>query len=157
MPLTVVGILIPALLTVVGILIVMPFVPARDIVVHWGPSGPDGYAPAWTFVIGMAAMGLIGPVAFGIPLLATRGEQPSVLQKFLAALSLALAGFLGAIGVWVILGQQQADVVPPVWTGLLPALGVAAVLGALGLVADPDRRRRGAEQPSGDATAARAG
>jgi len=132
LPLTVIGIVLPALIALVGILIVLPFVPARDIVVHWGPNGADGYAPAWSFVIGMAAMGLIAPVALGIPLLATRREEPSVLQKFLAALSLALSGFLAGLGVWVILGQQQVDVVPPVWTGLLPALGIAVVLGSLG-------------------------
>ena len=137
LPLTVIGILLPALVSLVGILIVLPFVPARDIVVHWGPSGPDGYAPAWTFVIGMGAMGLIGPLALGIPLLATRGELPSVLQKFLAALSFALSGFLAALGIWVILGQQQAGVVAPVWTGLLPSLGAAAVFGALGWVFSP--------------------
>jgi len=131
-PLTVIGIVLPAMTSLVGILIVLPFVPARDIVVHWGTSGPDGYAPAWTFVIGMGAMGLIAPVAFGIPLLATRGELPSVLQKLLAAVSLAVSGLLAVIGVWVVLGQQQAGVVPAVWTGLVPALGVAAVLGALG-------------------------
>lgn len=132
LPLTVIGILLPAIVALIGIVIVLPFVPARDIVVHWGPSGPDGYAPAWSFVIGMGAMGLIAPVAFGIPLLATRGELPSMLQKLLATFSLAVSGFLGAIAVWVILGQQQVGVVPPVWTGLLPALGIAVVLGALG-------------------------
>jgi hypothetical protein len=132
LPITVIGIMLPVLIALVGILIVLPFVPARDIVVHWGPTGADGYAPAWSFVVGMAAMGLIAPVALGVPLLMTRREEPSVLQKFLAALSLALSGFLAALGVWVILGQQQADVVPPVWTGLLPALGVTLVLGALG-------------------------
>ena len=132
LPLTVIGIVLPAIVALIGILIVLPFVPARDIVVHWGTNGPDGYAPAWTFVIGMGAMGLIAPLAFGIPLLATRGELPSVLQKLLAAVSLAVAGLLAVIGVWVILGQQQAGVVPEVWTGLLPALGVAALFGVLG-------------------------
>jgi hypothetical protein len=132
LPLTVIGIVLPALISLVGILIVLPFVPARDIVVHWGASGPDGYAPAWTFVIGMGAMGLLAPVAFGIPLLATRGEQPSVQQKVLAAVSIAVSGLLAVIGVWVILGQQEPGVVPAVWTGLVPALVVAAGLGALG-------------------------
>lgn len=131
-PLTVIGIVLPAFVTLVAILVVVPFVPAREIVVHWGLDGPDGYAPAWTFVIGMVAMGLVAPVAFGIPLLATRGEAPSVLQKLLATVSLAVSGLLATIGVWVILGQQQAGVVPEVWTGLLPAFAVAAALGALG-------------------------
>ena len=137
LPLTVVGILLPALVALAAIIVGLPFVPTHDIVVHWGASGPDGYAPAWTFVIGMGAMGLIGPLAFGIPLLATRGEQPSVLQKFLAAVSLAVSALLAAIGVWVILGQQQPGVVPEVWTGLLPALGAAAVLGTLGWLLSP--------------------
>ena len=147
-PLTVIGILLPVLIALVGILIVLPFVPARDIVVHWGPSGADGYAPAWSFVIGMAAIGLVAPLALGIPLLATRGDQTSVLQKFLAALSLALSGLFAALGVWVILGQQQADVVPPVWTGLLPALGATIVLGALGWWLSPPAV---AVKPSGTA------
>ncbi|MES1169286.1 MAG: hypothetical protein ABUL47_01215, partial [Leifsonia sp.] len=66
-----------------------------------------------------------------------RRELPSVLQKFLAVLSFALSGFLAALGIWVILGQQQADVVPPVWTGLLPSLGAFVVLGALGWLFTP--------------------
>jgi hypothetical protein len=129
-PLPVLAILLPLVVTIVGILVIVPFVPARDIAVHWGPTGePDGYAPAWVTVLVLAIVGVLTPLAFGIPLFATRRDGVSFTQKTLAVVSLWLAVFLVLLGGWMVLGQQDAGAAPPpVGLGLLFAFGVSLVV-----------------------------
>jgi hypothetical protein len=129
----VIAILVPLVVTLVGILVIVPFVPARDIAVHWGPSGePDGYAPAWVTVLVLAIVGVLTPLAFGIPLFATRRDGVSFTQKTLAVVSLWLAVFLVLLGGWMIFGQQDAGAAPPpVGLGLLLAFGVSLPVAVL--------------------------
>lgn len=133
LPLAVIAILVPLVVTLVGILVIVPFVPARDIAVHWGPSGePDGYAPAWVTVLVLAIVGVLTPLAFGIPLFATRRDGVSFTQKTLAVVSLWLAVFLVLLGGWMIFGQQDAGAAPPpVGLGLLLAFGVSLPVAVL--------------------------
>lgn len=139
LPLPVIAILVPLLVTIIGILAIVPFVPARDIAVHWGPGGePDGYAPAWVTVLVLAIVGVLTPLAFGIPLLATRRDGVSFTQKVLAVASLWLVVTLALLGGWMILGQQDAGVAPPpVGFGLLFAFGVSLPIAALAWVLAP--------------------
>jgi hypothetical protein len=138
-PLPVLAILLPLVVTIVGILVIVPFVPARDIAVHWGPTGePDGYAPAWVTVLVLAIVGVLTPLAFGIPLFATRRDGVSFTQKTLAVVSLWLAVFLVLLGGWMIFGQQDAGAAPPpVGPGLLFAFGVSLVVAAVAWVFAP--------------------
>lgn len=133
LPLSVIAILLPLVVTLTGILVIVPFVPARDIAVHWGASGaPDGYAPAWATVLVLAIVGVLTPLAFGIPLLATRRDGVSFTQKSLAVASLWLAVFLVLLSGWMILGQQVPGAEPPaVGVGLLLAFGVSLPVAAL--------------------------
>jgi hypothetical protein len=133
LPLPVIAVLLPLVVTIVGILVVVPFVPSRDIVVHWGVGGePDGYAPAWVTVLVLAIVGVLTPLAFGIPLIATRRDGVSFTQKVLAVTSLWLAVFLALLGGWMIFGQQDAASAPPaVGFGLLLAFGVSLPVAAL--------------------------
>ncbi|MGB3910726.1 MAG: DUF1648 domain-containing protein [Pseudolysinimonas sp.] len=133
LPLAVIAILVPLVVTLVGILVIVPFVPARDIAVHWGPSGePDGYAPAWVTVLVLAIVGVLTPLAFGIPLFATRRDGVSFTQKTLAVVSLWLAVFLVLLGGWMIFGQQDAGAAPPpVGLGPLLAFGVSLPVAVL--------------------------
>lgn len=133
LPLPVIAILLPLVVTLAGMLAIVPFVPARDIAVHWGASGaPDGYAPAWVTVLVLAVVGVIAPLAFGIPLLATRRDGASFTQKTLAVVSLWLAVFLVLLSGWMIFGQQDAGAEPPaVGLGLLLALGGSLPIAAL--------------------------
>jgi hypothetical protein len=139
LPLTVIAILLPLVVTIVGIVVVVPFVPERDIAVHWGLGGePDGYAPAWVTVLVFAIVGVLTPLAFGIPLVATRRDGVSFTQKVLAVVSLWLAVFLVLLGGWMILGQQDAEAAPPeVGWGLLVAFGVSIPIAALAWVFAP--------------------
>jgi hypothetical protein len=139
LPLPVIAILLPLVATLVGILVIVPFVPARDIAVHWGAGGaPDGYAPAWVTVLVLAIVGVLTPLAFGIPLLAARRDGVSFTQKVLAVVSLWLAVFLALLGGWMILGQQDPAAEPPaVGLGLLLAFGVSLPVAALAWVFAP--------------------
>jgi hypothetical protein len=139
LPLPVIAILLPLIVTLAGILVIVPFVPARDIAVHWGASGaPDGYAPAWVTLLVLAVVGVIAPLALGIPVVATRREAVSFSQKTLAVVSLWLAVFLALLGGWMIFGQQDAAAEPPaVGPGLLLAFGVSLVVAALAWMLAP--------------------
>jgi hypothetical protein len=139
LPLPVIATLLPLLVTLVGILVIVPFVPAREIVVHWGIGGePDGYAPAWVTVLVLAVLGVLAPIAFGIPLFATRRDGVSFTQKTLAVVSLWLTVFLVLLSGWMILGQQDAGTAPPaVGLGLLLAFGVSLPVAALAWVVAP--------------------
>jgi hypothetical protein len=139
LPLPVIAILLPLIVTLVGILVVVPSVPSRDIAVHWGIGGePDGYAPAWVTVLVLAIVGVLTPLAFGIPLFATRRDGVSFTQKVLAVVSLWLTVFLALLGGWMIFGQQDAAAAPPpVGPGLLFAFGVSLPIAALAWVLAP--------------------
>lgn len=138
LPLPVLGIVLPALISIAGILAMLPFLPDHDIAVHWGADGTaDGFAPAWTFLAGMAAVALLAPLAFGIPIVATRREGATWTLKLLAVVSLGLAAFLVALVAWTVLGQQQPGAVPPIGPGLLLAGGVAALVIAAGWLLAP--------------------
>lgn len=139
LPLLVIAILLPLVVTIVGILVVVPFVPAREIAVHWGLGGePDGYAPAWVTVLVLAIVGVLTPLAFGIPLFVTRRDGVSITHKMLAVVSLWLALFLVVLGGWMIFGQQDAAAPPPgVASGLLFAFGISIPVAAVAWVFAP--------------------
>lgn len=138
LPLPVIGIVLPAIVSIAGILIVLPFLPAHDIVVHWGPDGtPDGYAPAWTFLVGVTAVGLAAPILFGIPIVLSRRDAPSWTLKFLAVAALWLTALTAALSAWTILGQRDASVVPNIAIGLPLAFGVAFLIATLGWFLGP--------------------
>lgn len=139
LPLAVIAILLPLVVTLVGIVVIVPFVPERDIVVHWGLNGaPDGFAPAWVTVLVIALAGVLAPLAFGIPVLATRRDGVSFTQKMLAVVSLWLTVFLVLLGGWMIFGQQEAGAEPPaVGPALLLAFGISLPVAALAWVLAP--------------------
>jgi hypothetical protein len=139
LPLAVIAVLLPLVVALVGILVIVPFVPERDIAVHWGLDGtPDGFAPAWVTVLVLAAVGVLAPLALGVPVLATRRDGVSFTQKMLAVVALWLTVFLVLLGGWMIFGQQEAGVEPPaVGPALLLAFGISLPVAALAWVLAP--------------------
>lgn len=125
LPLPVAGILLPAIISLAGVVVALVVAPPGDVYVHWSIDGtPDGTAPAWTVVAGMAVLALAPPLTVGLLLVATRREGPSSLQKFLAAVAVWLSAFLSVLGIWILVGQRAGmDSAPPVWTGLVLAAG----------------------------------
>lgn len=133
LPLAVAGILIPAVISLAGVAVALVVAPPGEVVVHWAIDGtPDGFAPAWTVVAGMAVLAFVAPLTFGLTLVATRRDGPSRVQKFLAGVGVWLSAFLTVIGLWTLIGQRGgADSAPPVWTGLLLAAATGLVLALL--------------------------
>ena len=131
LPLVVVGVIVPALVALAGLVASLLALPAHDIAVHWGVDGTaDGFAPAWTVAGGMGTAALFAPLGFGVLLAATRRDGTSTSVRFLAAVSSWFATWLAVLGAWSILTQQQPDAEPPaIGLGLLVSFGAATVLG----------------------------
>ena len=133
LPLAVVGIVVPAIVSLAGLVVALLVAPAGDVIVHWSIDGTaDGYAPAWTVVVGMSALALVAPLTVGLLLVSTRREAPSRIQRFLAGIGVWLSAFLSVLGIWILVGQRDGiDAAPPVWTGLLIAAGVGILFALL--------------------------
>jgi hypothetical protein len=138
-PVPVVGLAVPAVISLAAVTTAFVVAPARDIAVHWGPDGTaDGWAPAWTVVVGMAVLGVIDALAFGLPLFATRREGPSAFQKLIAAIAVAFGVLMAALGLWVLLSQLDAAAEPPtIGVGLPLSVVIALVSGVLAWFATP--------------------
>jgi hypothetical protein len=151
LPIAVVGLLAPGIVMLVAVIVAALVAPAGDVVVHWGVAGdPDGWAPAWTVVVGMAALGILNAVAFGLPLVATRREGPSTMHKILASVAVAFGVLMASLGLWVLLAQRDADATPDVAVGLGISLGLAAVAAVLAWFVSP---RAVAVEPRGTVAA----
>jgi len=130
-PLVVLGVILPALVALTGLVVTLLALPSHDIAVHWGVDGAaDGFAPAWTVPAGSGAAALLAPLAFGVLLAATRRDGTSTILRFLAAVSLWFTTWLAVLGAWSVLSQQNPDAEPPsIGIGLLVSFGAATVLG----------------------------
>lgn len=78
----------------------------REVAVHWGPDGPDGWAPAWTTLVLGGAVGLGLPVLMWLSM--GRGRRVSGTVVFLAGFVIWLTGFLG-VSMSAALIEQPAD------------------------------------------------
>ncbi|MGW9628198.1 DUF1648 domain-containing protein [Microbacterium sp. NPDC055521] len=141
--LTVVGLVIPAALTVVALALVavrMPEMP-DPAATHWGAGGVDGYGPPATY-LWLAVL-----IGFGLPLLlvtltlAMARQQWGVTARFLGALALGLSAF-GAVtaagSTWMQRGLSDAADATSVLPVLVSAFCALLLLSAVGWVLQPD-------------------
>lgn len=138
-PILVLGVVVPAAVSLVGIAIALFFVRPGDVVVHWAAAGEaDGWAPAWTVPLGMTFLMLVGALSFGLGLVATRGEGVSTTQRLLVSFAVGFATLLTTLGLWILIAQRDPDAaLPPVSAGLGLAVGAAVALGALAWLFSP--------------------
>lgn len=146
----VVGVAVPAILTVIGVTLMCMWLPRmpHPMASHWGSSGgPDGFtAPVSNLIF--AIVTLVGTVALmaGIVLLLRRPTQTmvwSATHRFMAAFSAAMSAFMVVVLVGTF--QLQLDAVDAtevggVGTVLLVGTGATVVLGVLGWVVQPALR-----------------
>ncbi|WP_127819673.1 DUF1648 domain-containing protein [Microbacterium sp. CPCC 204701] len=147
-----VGLLVPFVLTIVGVAIqlaVLASVP-ETVAIHWNGRGePDGYGPAWTFpvltfVLGVGISTLIGGLALGgtrqAPAqargLPVRGR--GVDLRFIGALLAASSAFMVALPTGLLLLQTEGTDAAASAALWIPAALLAAVaVGVLGWFAQP--------------------
>lgn len=95
---------------------------SREVVIHWGPNGADGWGPAWTYPVLAAAIGVALPVIMWLSMRGTRTVTWTAVV--LAALMMWLTTFLG-VSLTAALIVQPGDI--GVWflvaavVGLVPA------------------------------------
>lgn len=109
----------------------LPQLPDR-VASHWNAAGvADGFAPAWSFPLVMFAVG-VGTIALiaGTALVGTSRTSGPVDLRFMTAITLGTAGFLGLLSLGLLAGQVGLDDPATASTGWqLPVAGL--VLGVL--------------------------
>lgn len=104
------------------------------IVTHWGPSGPDGFGPAWSAPVLTAGLSLGLTGMFAVFLATARRPAPTPSHKFLAVLSAATTVFLGTTvtaSLAVQRGLTDARDAPGVEAAIALALAGALIVGVV--------------------------
>ncbi len=134
-----VGVVVPLLATIVGIVLMLAWLPQLPdpVAVHWGANGePNGFASPWVTIAMTAAIGVGLTALFALPvLLASRRGEWGPSMRFLGALSAGGTVYLIGLMTWS-LGMQRGLADAHDAEGVLPALAVGLGVGAAG-------RRRG--------------
>ncbi len=91
----------------------------RDVVIHWGVDGADGWGPAWTYPVLVGALGVGLPVIMWLSV--ARARRVSGIMVFLAGLMIWLSAFLG-------IGMTGAFLVQPEQVGWWLLIGAVAGL-----------------------------
>jgi len=109
-------------LAVAATLVWGPPLDAR-VVIHWGIEGPDGWAPAWTYPVLLAVLGIALPAL--ITASGRTGRRVSSSVVLMAATSVWLSVFLGiGLGGAAIVQPEHDDPTIPMLLGA--ALGLLA-------------------------------
>ncbi|WP_156160666.1 DUF1648 domain-containing protein [Demequina soli] len=109
------------------------------VATHWGPQGPNGFAPAWTVPLMTALVAGVLPLVLGVSALraVARGERGFTL-RLLPAVAAGLSVFLGTLlaGMLVLQrGLESADHAGGVGPVMLVALPAGAVVGIVAWLA----------------------
>jgi len=108
------------------------------VIIHWGPSGPDGFGAPENYVWLQALCGLGIPALMTLPVLALMKDGWGITGRFLAALSLGISALMSVISVGGL--AIQRDSADPEAIGPLMAIAFSTliVLGVIGWFLQPD-------------------
>jgi len=137
----IVAVLMPALLTATGTVVMLAWMPTMPelVVTHWGPNGADGYGPAWTYLWLLIGIGLLLPVLMAVVTLALAGAHWGGAARLMGALAAGLAAFALSTSLGSLTLQRVSEESTPPRIGGVMALSFAAMLvvGALAWAAQP--------------------
>ncbi|MEV7631454.1 DUF1648 domain-containing protein [Microbacterium sp. NPDC089318] len=141
--LIVVGLVVPAVLTAIAVVLVALWLPELPdpVATHWGTDGIDGFGPPVTYVWLAALIGLGIPVLLVAATLSMARHQWGVTARFLGALALGLSGFSTVTTVgsaWTQRGIADAADATSILPVLLAAFCALLVLSAAGWALQPD-------------------
>lgn len=133
LPVHVAVVLIPAIVVTIGLIataVLAASAPA-EVAVHWNIVGdPDGYAPPWAVVVGVAIGGIGLILLFTTILLLARAapDAPSFTEKFLVAVATGTTALIAAGGIWTLAAPQGVEARPGVDGGFAIAFAAALVV-----------------------------
>jgi hypothetical protein len=140
-----VAVIAPIVLTAIAVVLMLvwlPEVPAT-VATHWsGDGGPDGFAPAWTVPLVVAALGLGLAALFAVMvLIPSRDGEWGPTMRLLGATALGTTALL-AVGITWSFGMQRgldaAYDAPSVLWPLVVGTGAGLVAGVVGWFAQPN-------------------
>lgn len=139
-----VGLALPVVIAFVGVLLMLQWLPELPdpAATHWSGAGaPDGFGPAWTYPVLLAALGIGFPVILGgLVFASTRGGRWGGTIRFLGAFIPAIILFLTIALTWTVATQRGLDDAanaPDGGIGMLVGLAGGLVLLALGWWVQP--------------------
>ncbi|GAA1850566.1 DUF1648 domain-containing protein [Microbacterium koreense] len=127
------GIVLPLLVGLVGVGLMLLWLPEmpETIAIHWDASGADGFGPAWsTPVILAATVALIVVLLAACALPGWRAGEWGPTQRFVGALGPAIVVFL-TVGITWSFGTQRGLTDPTAAPSILLPFAVGALTGAV--------------------------
>ena len=152
-----IGLGVPLVVAVVAVALQLWWLPSLPdpVAIHWSGSGPDGFAPPWTYPVLTAALAIGLPLLFaGIARVAARAGEWGPNLRFLGAVSLGTSLGLTLALTWSVAMQRgltDAADAPGVGIPLLAALGLGVVAGVIGWLAQPALSSRSSAPAPGQA------
>ncbi|KQZ83366.1 hypothetical protein ASD56_13835 [Microbacterium sp. Root166] len=152
-----IGLVLPLVVAVIAVALQLWWLPSLPdpAAIHWSGSGPDGFAPPWTYPVLTAALAIGLPLLLaGIAHAAARAGEWGPNLRFLGAVSLGTSLGLSLALTWSVAMQRgltDAADAPGVGIPLLAALGLGLVAGVIGWFAQPGVSRSNGTAASGQA------
>jgi len=135
-----VGLIVPVVLAVASVALLLAWLPdlPEQIITHWGPGGPDGFAGPMLLIWMQVALGLTVPLLMTIPVLLMMRSAWGPVCRFLAAMSLGTAGLI-AVSSTGAAAMQRESVDVGFGIGAVVSVGFAVmiVLGLIGWFLQP--------------------
>ena len=137
-----VAVILPILITVVGVVVLLSWLPAlpAQVATHWGVGGADAFGPPITYLWLLIGIGLGLPVLMAITTLAAVGAHWGGAARLMGALAAGMAAFAAVMSLGSLAIQRDlTDPADVPGIGGLIALGFAAllVIGALAWIVQP--------------------
>ena len=138
----VVAVVVPVLITVIGIVVLLAWLPSLppQVATHWGVDGADAFGPATTYLWILLATGLGLPVVMAVITLAAVGSHWGGAARLMGALAAGLSVFATALALGSLAIQRDlADSTDVSGIGgvIALSLGALVVVGGVAWVVQP--------------------
>ncbi|WP_337026629.1 DUF1648 domain-containing protein [Microbacterium sp. LB16] len=138
----VVAVIVPILITAVGVVVLLSWLPTlpAQVATHWGVGGADAFGPPATYLWLLIGIGLGLPLLMAITTLAAVGAHWGGAARLMGALAAGMAAFAAVMSLGSLAIQRDlTDPADVPGIGGLIALGFAAllVIGALAWLVQP--------------------
>lgn len=138
---TLVGLAAPALFTATATGVMLAWQPdlPEQVVTHWGPDGPDGFASPSLLVWMQVVLGLALPALMVVPVLATMRRAWGAACRFLGAMSLGISALLAISSVGsVAIQRDSVDVGFGIGAVMITGFAATVVFGLVGWLLQPN-------------------
>lgn len=137
-----VAVIVPLLISVVGVVVLVTWLPALpdQVATHWSMGGADAFGPPSAYLWIVIGIGLALPVAIAAATLALVGTHWGPAARFLGAIAAGLSAFATSLSLGSLLIQRdlaESDVVPGIEGVIAGSLAALLLVGAAAWAVQP--------------------